>query len=183
MCKKFYVQVKGLGDDGRQLLEQYVTKESILVIDDTHRNKLILEAIYKACGVTWEEISSESRGRTHAIARVIYVWHAIKCGDTVQMVCKELGRDRTTIMWYIDHYQDSMEGDKSFARIATRVEELLVSNPDWCPRVPKTTNTERKKGKKRRKRGKKVPTPKYTREEIEAIMEKRQLKIDWEHGE
>lgn len=165
MCKRFYVEVKGLGEDGKErLVNAGINGDSIIVIDEEHRNKPIFDAIYTACGVTKDEILSTSRRHNQVIAREIYVHYAIIAGDTIQTLYEELKRDRTLIRWYLERYQNMMKYDKSFVSVSNRVEQLLEQDPNWCPPKLEKSTTSKKKCKKRHSKKKKQNKPKLTPE-------------------
>lgn len=152
MCKRFFVEVKGLDDNGKErLIAVGVKEDAILVVDEQRHNQCIYDAIQKACGVTPKEICSKDSRRTQVIARTIYVYYALELGDTVQMVSQEIAKDRTSMKWYVERFHDSLKYDKSFESVFSSVQRFLNEDPNWSILKARKPIVEQKKSKKRRK--------------------------------
>lgn len=179
MCKRFYVEVSGLGEDGvERLVDAGIKKTSILVIDDKNKLQPLINAIYAATGVTFEQICSPERSRKVMVARLIYVHHATIAGQDSLRIMEELNKDKAMFNWYQNHYETSMTYDRSFKRPADQVTAILEQDPEWIPTRLEQIRKERKRRRKMKKK-KKAKKQELKPEEIAAIVERRQLKIDF----
>lgn len=178
MSKKFYVEVKGLdSDDGReQLREAGVPDGSILVVTDIDRWPPLARAIREATGMDMGEVRAKVGDGRHVMARMIYAHYARKMGTSTSDIAADLDVDASNARGYIRKFEDRLFGDKAFRALNSRVSALLASDVEW-------TLPERPKPARRKKRGRKGTAAKKRRrltpEEIQAIQERRQMKIDF----
>lgn len=180
MCKRYFVEVTGLGDDGiDRLVSAGVGRSSILMIDTGDKMQPLVDAIMKAAGVTFAEICSNSRYRDVMIARVIYVYHAMNAGETAVKVARDLNKDRTILAWYMNHYDESLQFDKQFRRIATAVSEILEADDRWVPTKVVATKGKAKRKKVRGKKRKRKAIEQVA-VDVQKIIERRQMKIEFE---
>lgn len=151
--KRVFIEVS-VGDESDpvgRLRRMGVPESSIRVeeVEDPLASVLLEET-----GVTLETIRSKDSTRDVVMARTIYIHHRRQMGDSGQTIARSLGRDDSSVRWYIRHYDESMQGDFVFKASALRCAARLDANPYWCPPEPPKPNRSKKKGKRRRLRDK-----------------------------
>lgn len=85
----------------------------------------IKDAINRAMGVYFKEITSDNRNRWKVYARIIYVHHAKAAGDLVTQIAKEIRHHYSSVCYYLRKYDDEMQYNHEFKVVAAKVEELL----------------------------------------------------------
>ena len=97
-------------------------KEVIYEIPPNRDFEYIKEAIYEGTGVTFAEITGESRDQKTVFARIIFA-HLCRTqeGATVQRIAEEMNRSHATVIYYLRQFQQDILYTPSFRR---RVEEV-----------------------------------------------------------
>lgn len=152
MRKRYYIEVKGLGDDGeKQLEEAGVAREAILVVDENEKHPSLIRALHEVTGMTKQEIFRGKSDRDHVSARVAYVHFALLDGDTTDAIAHDLSKLNRYIRTYIRLYDSRIYGDRGFKMLVSRLTGLLDADPMWRPlNVEKVVRTKQK-GKRWRK--------------------------------
>lgn len=146
---KVYIQVAVEGEDAVQKLIALGVPKEIIHVEDSEKDPLV-DAIEKGAKVTFETVKSKDSRRNAVIARTIFIHYAKKNGLTSQSIENILGRDGSSIRWYLRHFEESMMGDMAFKAAEGRVVELLQNNPKWCPpKLPKPKVRKRRNRKKK----------------------------------
>lgn len=165
MAKRYFIEIVGIDPDRgmAQLIEAGITPNRILEIDENNPMAPVIDAIMSVSGVTWAEITGNSRKHNVIVARTIYVYNAIKRGYTCKDICRDIKKAHNMIRWYETKYEDCFRFDPSFKKVAQKITELVES-----------ITINRKEDNSRKTSNKKL-----TAEEIEAILDARQLRIQW----
>lgn len=180
MCKRYYVEVRGLDPDkGEQQLEQVgITPDAILVIDpdDIDQRDCVVAAIKQVTGVGMDAIREHNREHNAVAARTLYIHYCMMRGDNIGRLCTATARDRPRIIRYLRDYDTRMYGDREFRNASNRIQKILDADPAWEPaqfeRPVSPRKRRRKRGRKRRRRI--IPVPKQ-----KPAQDKRQLEIEW----
>lgn len=158
MEKRYYVEVIGLGGDGeKELIDAGVPQGAILVVGGNNRNQTLIDALQEITGVTFDNIQGRERTRDVVSARILYIHFARLAGDTKDIICRDLNRERYKLKWYLSEFDDRLQGDREFAGWHSRVRELLDKDISWRSREVRTRRDGsqaigRKKIKKKKKK-------------------------------
>lgn len=80
-------------------------------------------AIHEVTGLTIKDLTDESRTRDTVYARMIFAWH---CKDMrPDDIGRILNRDRCTVIYYLNRYEDEVKYNPAFAKLANNVEKKL----------------------------------------------------------
>lgn len=83
----------------------------------------LTKAIHEVTGLTIKDLTDERRTRDTVFARMIFAWH---CRDMrPDDIGRILNRDRCTVIYYLNRYEDEVKYNPSFAKLARRVEKKL----------------------------------------------------------
>lgn len=83
----------------------------------------LTKAIHEVTGLTIKDLTDERRTRDTVFARMIFAWH---CRDMrPDDIGRFLNRDRCTVIYYLNRYEDEVKYNPSFAKLARRVEKKL----------------------------------------------------------
>lgn len=158
MAKRFYVEVKGLGDDGAQKLrETGVAEDAILVVEEPTKHVSLVRAIRKVMGLGLDEVFSQKSDRWHVMARIIYTHHAHAEGESNNRIARDLGKDSRTVRNYLYMFADRLYGDKEFKLTNSLVVASMQADDDYVPPEKRKPTTGQKK-RRRRSHSKKRPT-------------------------
>lgn len=174
MCKRFYVEVTGLGEDGEEELQKAgIGKNAILVVDEDVRNRELVDVIREVTGVTLDEMRNTRSTRYLVIARCIYVHCSILMGDSIMRICKDLRKDERRIRWYRNEFDNKMAGDIEFRNDVSKVLESI----DIKPRKERLTPSKKKRRRKKRRTRRSADEQKARNTNID----KRQLTINFNY--
>jgi chromosomal replication initiation ATPase DnaA len=80
-------------------------------------------AIHEVTGLTIKDLADERRTRDTVFARMIFAWH---CKDMrPDDIGRIINRDRCTVGYYLNRYEDEVKYNPSFAKLANNVEKKL----------------------------------------------------------
>lgn len=80
-------------------------------------------AIHEVTGLTIKDLTDERRTRDTVFARMIFAWH---CKDMrPDDIGRIINRDRCTVGYYLNRYEDEVKYNPSFAKLARKVEKKL----------------------------------------------------------
>lgn len=176
MCKRFYVEVTGLGEDGEAELQKAgINKDAILVVDEEVRNRELVEAIREVTGIGFDDIKSSGSTRYIVMARCMYIHFAIEMGDSIGRICKDIGRDERRLRWYKNEYENKMAGDIEFRKDVNRLLELIEIAP-----VKERLSPSKKIGRRKKRRRLRKVSP-SSEKNIRQIIDKRQLTINFNY--
>lgn len=83
----------------------------------------LTKAIHEVTGLTIKDLTDERRTRDTVFARMIFAWHCRNMRpDDIGRI---LNRDRCTVIYYLNRYEDEVKYNPSFAKLARRVEKKL----------------------------------------------------------
>lgn len=83
----------------------------------------LTKAIHEVTGLTIKDLTDERRTRDTVFARMIFARH---CRDMrPDDIGRILNRDRCTVIYYLNRYEDEVKYNPSFAKLARRVEKKL----------------------------------------------------------
>lgn len=177
MCKRYYVEVTGLGEDGEAELQKAgIGKNAILVVDEEVRNRDLVDAIKDVTGIGFDDIKSTSSTRYVVMARCMYIHFSLEMGDSFGLVCKDIGRDVRRLRWYINEYDNKMAGDLEFRKQVNKLLETI----EIVPVKERLSPSKKKRGRKKKRRRLKKIIPSSS-EEIKKIIDKRQLTINFNY--
>lgn len=87
----------------------------------------LTKAIHEVTGLTIKDLTDERRTRDTVFARMIFAWHCRNMRpDDIGRI---LNRDRCTVIYYLNRYEDEVKYNPSFAKLAEKVEKRLVKEP------------------------------------------------------
>ena len=89
---------------------------------DFHR---IRQAIFDAMGVTYVDMAGDCRDQKMVFARMIFAHLCRKEGASVKEIAEELGRDHSTVIYYLKNYANDISCTAAFKRYAEEVEQSL----------------------------------------------------------
>ena len=83
----------------------------------------LIKAIHEVTGLTIKDLTDERRTRDTVFARMIFAWH---CRDMrPDDIGRILNRDRCTVIYYLNRYEDEVKYNPAFAKLANNVEKKL----------------------------------------------------------
>lgn len=83
----------------------------------------LTKAIHEVTGLTIKDLTDERRTRDTVFARMIFAWH---CRDMrPDDIGRILNRDRCTVIYYLNRYEDEVKYNPAFAKLARKVEKKL----------------------------------------------------------
>lgn len=83
----------------------------------------LTKAIHEVTGLTIKDLTDERRTRDTVFARMIFAWH---CRDMrPDDIGRIINRDRCTVVYYLNRYEDEVKYNPSFAKLASNVEKKL----------------------------------------------------------
>lgn len=83
----------------------------------------LTKAIHEVTGLTIKDLTDERRTRDTVFARMIFAWH---CRDMrPDDIGRILNRDRCTVIYYLNRYEDEVKYNPAFAKLANKVEKKL----------------------------------------------------------
>lgn len=87
----------------------------------------LTKAIHEVTGLTIKDLTDERRTRDTVFARMIFAWHCRNMRpDDIGRI---LNRDRCTVIYYLNRYEDEVKYNPSFAKLARKVEKRLEKEP------------------------------------------------------
>lgn len=87
-------------------------------------------AIHEITGLTIKDLTDESRTRDTVYARMIFAWH---CRDMrADDIGRILNRDRCTVIYYLNRYEDEVKYNPSFAKLANKVDKKMKKEPSMA---------------------------------------------------
>lgn len=165
MCKRYYVEVMGLGEDGEtQLIEAGIAEKAILVVDEEERSNLVARIIKEVTGIPFDEIKSTASTRYVVLARMLYVHYSIEFGKSIGKISEETGRCSREIYRYMSDYGNKVAGDIEFAKTSDDVMKVLEESAEWKEaRKMRKDILSRMKKRKRKRRKVKSRMPQNTK--------------------
>jgi chromosomal replication initiation ATPase DnaA len=88
----------------------------------------ILHAVAQELGVTVADMRGKCRKREFTDARRVYAFVMRKQGHTLQRIARELGRDHTSVILYLQTTQDMIDVKDPISAIIQRIEKSLFIN-------------------------------------------------------
>lgn len=88
----------------------------------------VKDAILKVMGLPFETYATRSRLQGSCYARMIFVHHCRADKMRLTAIAKLVGRDHSTILHYLNRYDDDMKYNAIFREYAERVNEILNGN-------------------------------------------------------
>lgn len=83
----------------------------------------LTKAIHEVTGLTIKDLTDERRTRDTVFARMIFAWH---CRDMrPDDIGRIINRDRCTVVYYLNRYEDEVKYNPAFAKLARKVEKKL----------------------------------------------------------
>ena len=163
MGKRYFIEIVGVDpEDGRnQLIAAGISPSRIMEVDEQNTMAPIINAILAVVGVTWAEIISTKRNRNIIFARMVYVHNALKRGRSYKELCSEIRKAYSMIRYYSTSYDASYRFEPKFKRLADKANVMI----DETYKSMEPDDTKKKK--------------KLTAEEVEKILDRRQLKMQW----
>lgn len=111
---------------GKQVIYQSSIKKKL---DDelvkTAASLKIQQAIHEVTGRTMEEILVKSREGDLVFIRMIFSRHALRAGLSPDEIAEILGKNRSTVYYYFNRYDDEFRFTPTFRRMALAVDQLL----------------------------------------------------------
>lgn len=82
-------------------------------------------AIQEVMGLKFEEYTTEVRCRDSFFARMIFTYHCRKTGMKLKEIARYIHRDHTTMLHYLNKYDDEVKYNPTFRAIAIRINKIL----------------------------------------------------------
>lgn len=87
-------------------------------------------AIHEVTGLTIKDLTDERRTRDTVFARMIFAWH---CKDMrADDIGRIINRDRCTVIYYLNRYEDEVKYNPSFAKLANKVDKKMKKEPSMA---------------------------------------------------
>lgn len=87
-------------------------------------------AIHEVTGLTIKDLTDERRTRDTVFARMIFAWH---CKDMrPDDIGRILNRDRCTVGYYLNRYEDEVKYNPVFAKLANKVDKKMKKEPSMA---------------------------------------------------
>lgn len=110
-------------------LDMVILYEEI-VADDA--NKRIVErvedAVQQVTGFSLKQFAQNNRCRERCYARMIFVYHCRRAKMRLMTISKFVYRDHTTLLHYLNKYDDEVKYNKEFRDLANKVIQKLKEN-------------------------------------------------------
>ena len=138
--KRYFIEIVGV-DPNRgiaQLVEAGIQPNRILEVDECNQMSPVIDAIMSVSGVTWAEIAGTKRNHKVIVARIIYVYNAIKRGRTTKEICEEIKKAKSMVRWYETRYSECFRFDPAFKKVAQKIEEVIASTKKPKDKKPKS---------------------------------------------
>ena len=85
----------------------------------------IKDAIHEVTGLTFDEYASKSRKRDGFYARMLFAHHCCENGIKISTVSELIQRDRTTVLYILNKYDDEVKYNPEFRRLAESFNEII----------------------------------------------------------
>lgn len=103
------------------------------IADDEARRiaEQIEDAVQEVTGYGLKQLSQRSRFREQCYARMIFVYHCREARMRLARISKFVNRDHTTMLHYLNKYEDDVKFNKEFRELAAKVAQKLEENSDY----------------------------------------------------
>lgn len=85
----------------------------------------IKDAIHEVTGLTFDEYASKSRKRDGFYARMLFVHKCSENGMKITTISKLIQRDRTTVLYVLNKYDDEVKYNPEFRRLVEKFNEIM----------------------------------------------------------
>ena len=110
-------------------LDMVILYEEIVADDENERIAGFVEdAVQQVTGFSLKQFAQRSRCRERCYARMIFVYHCRRIKMRLVTISKYVHRDHTTMLHYLNKYNDEMRFNKEFRNIANKVVQKLKEN-------------------------------------------------------
>lgn len=90
----------------------------------------LTKAIHEVTGLTIKDLTDERRTRDTVFARMIFAWH---CKDMrPDDIGRIINRDRCTVSYYLNRYEDEVKYNPAFAKLANKVDKKMKKEPSMA---------------------------------------------------
>lgn len=106
--------------------------EETIADDETRRiAEQIEDVVQEVTGYGLKQLSLRSRCREQCYARMIFVYHCRKARMRLAKISKFVNRDHTTVLHYLNKYEDDVKYNKEFRELAAKVAQKLEENSGY----------------------------------------------------
>jgi len=85
----------------------------------------IKDAIHEVTGLKFSEYTSESRKRNGFYARMLFAYKCSENGMKIEDISELIQRDRTTVLYVLNKYDDEVKYNPEFRRLAEKFNEII----------------------------------------------------------
>ena len=110
-------------------LDMAILYEEIVADDENKRIAGFVEdAVQQVTGFSLKQFAQRSRCREMCYARMIFVYHCRRMKMRLVTISKFVHRDHTTMLHYLNKYNDEVRFNKEFRDLANKVVQKLKEN-------------------------------------------------------
>lgn len=107
-------------------LDMVILYEEALADDENKRIAEVIEAVVQeVTGFGIKQFGQKSRCRERCYARMIFVYHCREAKMRLATISKFVHRDHTTMIHYLNRYNDEIRFNKEFRDLASKVADKL----------------------------------------------------------
>ena len=107
-------------------LDMVILYEEALADDENKRIAEVIEdVVQEVTGFGINQFGQKSRCRERCYARMIFVYHCREAKMRLATISKFVHRDHTTMLHYLNRYNDEIRFNKEFRDLATKVADKL----------------------------------------------------------
>lgn len=107
-------------------LDMVILYEEALAGDENKRIAEVIEdVVQEVTGFGIKQFGQKSRCRERCYARMIFVYHCREAKMRLATISKFVHRDHTTMLHYLNRYNDEIRFNKEFRDLATKVADKL----------------------------------------------------------
>lgn len=107
-------------------LDMVILYEEALADDENKRIAEVIEdVVQEVTGFGIKQFGQKSRCRERCYARMIFVYHCCEAKMRLATISKFVHRDRTTMLHYLNRYNDEIRFNKEFRDLASKVADKL----------------------------------------------------------
>lgn len=117
-------------------MEMYILYEEIVADDENKRiAERVSDAVQQVTGLSLKQFAQDNRSRERCYARMMFVYHCRAAKMRLVTISKFVHRDHTTMLHYLNKYNDEMKYNKEFRNLAIKVAQRVKEN-EICTKKP-----------------------------------------------
>lgn len=117
-------------------MDMYILYEEIVADDENKRiAERVADAVQQITGLSLKQFAQDNRSRERCYARMMFVYHCRAAKMRLVTISKFVHRDHTTMLHYLNKYNDEMKYNKEFRNLAVKVAQRVKEN-EICTKKP-----------------------------------------------